>query len=331
MKINVSIIIPVYNTGEYLHKCIQSVLNQSLKNIELIIIDDGSTDNSGNICDEYAKKDHRVTVIHKKNEGVSIARDAGIMSAKGEYIGFVDSDDWIDKTMYEDMYNKAKEKNCGIVMCDARTIYDEKESEADTIIQLNQSVLLDKKNIHPSLLTEVAGSAWRCIYNRELLHGNNILFPAGLKFSEDRIFNIYAFGYTEKVYYMKTSYYNRYIRKGSAVNKYYDKMMDIVLDARERIMNAIDIVWDGDEAYKYMYENQTICLSYAAINNAFYKDSPLNFRQSYAVVKDICSRQELISALKQLNRNDLRAKLILNKQVMLLCMIAKVLNKKYGR
>lgn len=327
----VSIIVPVYNTGEYLNKCIESILNQSLRELELILIDDGSTDNSGFICDGYAKKDGRIKVIHKVNEGVSIARNTGIAVADGEYIGFVDSDDWIDGEMYADLYRLAAERKADIVMCDAVTVYGNGKRENDTITQLSESTALDKGYITPSLLMEIAGAAWRCIYRKELLRDNDIDFPVGLKFSEDRIFNILAIGKSNNVYYLKESYYNRFIREGSAVNKYYDNMMDIVLDARERIMNAIDVAWDGDESYKYMYENQTIGLSYTAINNVFYKDSPLDFKQSYIAVKDICSRQELISTLKQLNRNDLRAKLILNKQVMLLCLTAKVLNKKYGR
>jgi glycosyltransferase involved in cell wall biosynthesis len=327
----ISVIIPIYNTGEHLKRCIASVTEQSLKNIEIILVDDGSTDNSGSICDEYAKKDNRITVIHKKNEGVSIARNTGIEKASGEFIGFVDSDDWIDKEMYSDLYDAAVRNDADIVMCDATTKYDTKPDEADTITQLPESIILNKKNIAPSLLMEMAGAAWRCIYRKELLKDNNIVFPINLKFSEDRIFNILAFGYADSIYYIKKSYYNRYIRKGSAVSKYYDNMIDIVLDARQRIRSAVDSAWNGNKAYKDMYENQIIGLSYTAINNIFYKDSPLSFKESYNAVKDICGRKELVNALKTVNRNDLRARLILRKQVMALCVLAKILNKKYGR
>lgn len=107
-NILVSIIVPVYNTGKYLYKCLDSILNQTLQEIELILVDDGSDDNSGAICDFYSERDKRVRVIHKKNEGVSIARNVGMQAAKGEYIGFVDSDDWIEKEMYQEMYYYAK-------------------------------------------------------------------------------------------------------------------------------------------------------------------------------------------------------------------------------
>ena len=97
----ISVILPVYNVQQYLEKCIESVVNQTYKNLEIILIDDGSTDMSGKICDEFAEKDGRIKVIHSKNGGVSAARNIGLDIATGEYIGFVDSDDWIESQMYE--------------------------------------------------------------------------------------------------------------------------------------------------------------------------------------------------------------------------------------
>ena len=147
--VQLSIIMPIYNTGKYLHKCIKSILSQTLTNFELILVDDGSVDESGQICDEYAAKDARIKVIHKKNEGVSIARNTGIEVAAGEYIGFIDSDDWIESDMYEKLYNLAKSKECDIVMCDTVTKYDDKPDEEDTITRLPDDVLLNKKDIYP--------------------------------------------------------------------------------------------------------------------------------------------------------------------------------------
>ena len=97
----ISIIIPVYNVAVYLPRCLDSILAQTYKNLEIILVDDGSKDNSGKVCDEYALKDSRIKVIHQKNQGVSVARNAGLRIAKGDYIGFVDSDDYIETNMYE--------------------------------------------------------------------------------------------------------------------------------------------------------------------------------------------------------------------------------------
>ena len=117
MGFKISIVVPIYNVEQYLHQCINSILNQSFNNFELLLINDGSTDNSGKICDEYAKKDLRIKVIHQKNSGVSVARNKGIDMATGEYIGFVDPDDYIDSRMYEILVNKIEEMKADIAIC----------------------------------------------------------------------------------------------------------------------------------------------------------------------------------------------------------------------
>ena len=110
----ISIIVPVYNVEKYLEKCVDSIINQTYKNIEIILVDDGSKDNSGKICDIIKEKDERIKVIHKQNGGLSDARNAGLKIAKGTYIGFVDSDDYIAEDMYQTLYSLSKEKNADI-------------------------------------------------------------------------------------------------------------------------------------------------------------------------------------------------------------------------
>ena len=113
-----SVIIPVYQAEQVLEKCIDSVLAQSFQDLEIILVDDGSTDRSGVICDNYAKQDSRIKVIHKKNAGVSAARNSGLSLASGEYIAFVDSDDYLEPNMYQSMMDKMLKYNCDVVMCD---------------------------------------------------------------------------------------------------------------------------------------------------------------------------------------------------------------------
>lgn len=327
----VSIIIPIYNTEEFLERCMQSVIGQTLTDIEIVLVDDGSTDESGSLCDKFADKDNRIKVIHKSNEGVSIARNAGIKIAQGEYIGFIDSDDWIERDMYYDLYNKAQETNAEIVMCDAITKYEGREDEEDTITQLKASGIIKRQDIFPNLLIEIAGAAWRCIYKRSFLEENNIKFPENLKISEDRIFNIFAFGYCKQFYYIKNGYYNRFVRMGSAVNSYHKDSIDIAIDGRKRTMEALDIAWNGDESYKTIYENHIVVSAYSAINSIFYKESLLNLKEKYTAVKDICNKPEVRNGIIKLKKNDLRSKLILHNQVLALCLVAIILNKKYGR
>ncbi len=118
MEVALSIIVPIYNAGKYLDDCIKSILAQTFTDFELILVDDGSTDNSGAICDAFAKRDSRVRVIHKKNNGVVRARKDGVLAAKGKYIGYVDGDDWIEKDMYERLVRYMEMYDCDLVMCD---------------------------------------------------------------------------------------------------------------------------------------------------------------------------------------------------------------------
>lgn len=111
----ISIVIPIYNTEQYLDKCVDSVLNQTYKNLEVILVDDGSTDDSGKICDYYAAKDERVVIIHQRNQGNNVARKNGVKIANGDYVGFVDSDDWIEPDMYQCMVDNIKKNNADIV------------------------------------------------------------------------------------------------------------------------------------------------------------------------------------------------------------------------
>ena len=153
MSILLSIIVPVYNVGSFLPKCINSIISQTFTDFELILIDDGSTDNSVEICDAAAKKDSRVRVIHKENGGVVSARKAGLSVAVGKYAGYVDGDDWIDEHMYEHMINAMEKYNCDMVMCDV-------EHE-------NKSVPLSSGSTH----INISGG----YYNREQLENN--VFP----------------------------------------------------------------------------------------------------------------------------------------------------------
>ena len=123
----VSVIVPVYKVENYLKKCVNSLINQTLKDIEIILVDDGSPDSCGKICDEYAKNDSRVKVIHKQNEGLSEARNVGIMAAKSPYIGFVDSDDYVAEDMYEMLYENLIKTNADVSVCGLYDCYSNKK------------------------------------------------------------------------------------------------------------------------------------------------------------------------------------------------------------
>lgn len=224
MNPKVSVIVPVYNVEKYLSKCIDSIINQTLSNIEIILVNDGSTDNSGKIIDEYAKKDSRIKVIHKKNGGQGSARNAGLDIAKGEYIGFVDSDDWIDSNMYEKLYINAKEKSLDISIC-GRKIWSEsnvlkcKIDVKNEFIYNLQKILLEY--IVDYLLYPYTVSTCNKIYKSKILKVNDIKFDNVENVgSEDALFNIDVLLNVDKIASTSSTYYNGIERMGSTTRKY---------------------------------------------------------------------------------------------------------------
>ena len=208
----VSIIIPVYNAEKYLEECLESVVNQTYHNLEIILIDDGSTDKSGKICDEYAQKDSRIKVIHKQNEGISQARNIGIEMAKGEYIQFVDSDDYVDLDLVETAYSLARKNEADIVCFSHYTV---KESENE-IIQESEDILkvLSPMEALKELLLDrkIRNFPWEKLWKRKLFDG--IVFPVGKPYEDIATCGKMFEKANKVVYYGCPKYYYR-LRKGS--------------------------------------------------------------------------------------------------------------------
>lgn len=171
MKKLLSVIVPVYNSGKYIKQCVNSILNQTYSDLEIILIDDGSTDDSGEICDKYEKEDKRVRVIHQENCGCIKARLSGLQNSNGKYIGFVDSDDWIDVDLYQTLMSVAEEKNCDIVSMGYTAVYEsgiekiddsvffgfyEKDKNLDTLLAgMMYEETKKRRGVHPSLCSKV--------------------------------------------------------------------------------------------------------------------------------------------------------------------------------
>ena len=332
----ISIIVPIYNAEEHLDRCVKSILTQTVEDLELLLVDDGSNDNSLNICKEYEKKDQRVRVVHQENAGVSAARNHGIELAEGKYIGFVDSDDWIEPVMYERLLKEAKKTNADVIMCDATTVYSNGRTQVDTITQLSTNQILKKSDFMPSLLLEMAGSAWRCIYknnryNDKLMQSESLHFPLGVKFSEDRIFNIYAFGYANKICYIKESYYNRYMNEKSAVHRFHEDYFEAYKKAAEEIEKAIDLAWNAEEKYKTAYLQQFISGSLMAICNYYYKTSTLDKNLRKKAVKKVCQDKKLHEAIQKVKIANPQTRWKKKKKRVLLIMYAKLANWKHKR
>ncbi len=198
-----SLIIPIYNVEDYLPKCLNSILDQTYSNLEIIVVNDGSTDGSDKICDEYAKKDKRIKVIHQNNAGLSNARNRGLDIATGTYIGFIDSDDWVDEKMYENMMTLAKNEDADIVACGLKHIFPEsiQSKNSDSI------VFYDQENALLDLLTEgnLRFEVWNKIYKHEIIR--DIRFKLG-QIHEDLYFTSQVFFNATKIIYIDKPYYN---------------------------------------------------------------------------------------------------------------------------
>ena len=301
----------------------------------IILADDGSADQSAAICDELAFSDAGILLIHQRNAGVSAARNAGIDAADGDYIGFVDADDTIEPDMYTDLLANADKTGADVVMCDAVTVYSDGKTEVDTITQLSCDRILQKSDFTPSLLLEMAGSACRCIYSKHIYSDKQptdcaVRFPLGVKFSEDRIFNLYAMGYANKVSYIKKPYYNRLIHSASCVMSFHEDYYERVKLAHEGTVKALREAWNDDAAYQTAYLSQFIDGALGAINNYWYKTSTLTWKKRIEKTKAICADEELSEAILH-TKNGVRERWISDKRIYLLSSYAFCANQKHRR
>ena len=229
----VSVIIPIHNVEKYLGKCIESVTKQTYSNLEIILVDDESPDSCGKICDEWAKKDDRIIVIHKKNGGLSSARNAGIDICKGDYILFIDSDDYIELDMIEKMYKKIIDTSSDICICNYLWEYPnkiKKKTFSDKTIVVNNDNIYDFLYNEYALLTIVS---WNKLYKKQLFE--NIRFPEG-RIHEDQYVICDILEHTEKMVYILDEYFYHYVqRDGSIMSKFNMKRFDIVLALDRRV------------------------------------------------------------------------------------------------
>jgi glycosyltransferase involved in cell wall biosynthesis len=234
----VSVIIPLYKVEKYMKKCLDSVLNQTLEDIEIILVNDGSPDNCGILAKSYSKIDKRVKYVSKENGGLSSARNAGLDIATGEYIAFIDSDDWVESDMLEIMYFKAKESDADMSICNYNRIYPNYEDNnfldiQDDFIDMNN--LGFTEYFYRYYLSYRHGDeAWNKIFRRSIIEENKIRFEKNTEiFSEDKLFNLYFILHTKKIATINQSFYYYLQRDGSLMNepkpmliKQYINLMD---------------------------------------------------------------------------------------------------------
>ncbi|SFG65331.1 glycosyltransferase family 2 protein [Oribacterium sp. WCC10] len=239
----ISVIVPVYNVEPYLRKCLDSIVNQTYKDLEILVIDDGSTDGCGKICDEYGEKDKRIRVFHTENRGLSAARNLGLDEAKGDWIGFVDSDDWIDEDMYEALYDRALETGADVVECGYYSEY-----QNSTVENIKEDVVFTGENAVLMLLQgKLSNTVWSKLWRNVCF--KNLRFPVG------RLFEEYAITYrllydAEKVCAIHSSKYH-YFQRSDSISRIHSmkNLTDLWLSNKERydfLIGVVDKAYDQD-------------------------------------------------------------------------------------
>ena len=229
----ISVIVPVYNVEQYLRQCLDSIINQTYRNLEIILVDDGSTDSSGIICDEYAQIDDRIKVIHKENGGLSSARNAGldVCTSGGDFIAFVDSDDWLEPDMYEILHNKIIEYKSDIVNCG---YYREYKKHREKVAIGEDSVYMGSDVVEKSYSSPyVCYAVWFKLYRKALFDA--VRFPVGKNYEDMAIF-FYTFEKAEKVLIISECLYHYRQRKsGIMAEKFSKKQLDIIYVCKEHL------------------------------------------------------------------------------------------------
>ena len=255
----ISVIVPVYNVEKYLEKCVNSLINQSYTDLEIILVDDGATDSSGAMCDELQKLDRRIKVIHKVNGGLSDARNTGIEIATGDYITFLDSDDYVHPDLYQNLYRLIIEKDCDVAICNYEYVDEEGKGVYPISDVLKDEVITGKEALNKLMLDEgnfYYVTAWNKLYRKEIF--KEIRFPKG-KVHEDEYVAHRVLDKCSKVVTTKEVYIYYVQRQGSITNKGIN-------------VKKLDCAWAFYDRYKY-------CMEIGEKEVANYA-----LRQSYAVV-----------------------------------------------
>lgn len=293
MNIKVSVIIPIYNAEKTLSRCIESVINQSLKEIEIILVNDGSKDLSEEICNNYCRIDSRIKVIHQNNKGVSYSRNAGIKKSIGEYVMFIDSDDYIDIKMLEQMYSIGSD----VVVCGYFN-----EDEKNNVKRINKSdKTLDSRkgdDLDNILMNINLAYTWGKLYKRDIIIENNLFFNTKMSFGEDLVFVENFFLLIKSAVVLNTAYYHFIRSKNTSLSKKYVHNIEASV---EEIFKVEKKLQDRYPKYRETYlkrcSNDEIRKAYMCILNNYREMVPLNKFERREYIEYYLQKDELIDKI----------------------------------
>lgn len=315
-SVEVSVIVPVYNVEQYLKRCLDSLVNQTFENIEIIALNNGSIDNSLNILKEYAKKDERIKIIDNDNLGVSEARNIGISQSKGEYIVFVDSDDWIDTNMVEVLHKSIESNDCDLVMC--TYVREFTDHSKEKVFNLPEESLYVNEEVKDKLLRKLVGPIGRELANPEYLdalgtvwakmYRTSLLKDKDLRFvdlkeigsGEDTLFNIFVFNEVSKVILLNKPMYHYWRGNSNSITSRY--IPDFVEKRRNYFNYMKDFIKDNNLGNQYEIAlNNRICTSVLGMGLLeCSKSNDISFFNKIKNIKGILKEDYIDSAYKNL-------------------------------
>ena len=291
----ISVIVPVYNVEKYIKKCLDSIIYQTYKNIEIILVDDGSTDNSGIICDVYKERDKRIKVIHKKNNGVSAARNTGIENANGKWISFVDSDDWIDKNYFEILISKIYNNDIDCILCCYNRVVKNNVEKVKYVTEeknyTSRQYLINSLNPQTGF-----GFCHMKLIKKECIR--ELKFDEELKVGEDALFNIKISQHIKKAIFTEKAIYNYRINQDSVVKKYDKDYVQKYISAIRKCKEFIDVEYNNDyEILQNYYNFVAYHVLLIAVNYCFNK----NTTKKIDKMKQLYKYKELEEGIKKSN------------------------------
>lgn len=325
-----SIIVPVYNVEKYIKRCINSILDQCFENFELLLIDDGSTDNSGKICDEYAKKDKRIVCVHQENSGVSAARNKGLDIAKGDYIGFVDSDDYIHKDMYKELIYYLEENDADVSICSMTFVFGNYNKSEENIG--NIKVFYGRKACHENLLLNNFG-LYVCnkIFKRDLCE--QFRFDIKMKVAEDAYFNYLVLKNANRIVKInKGLYFYVQQREGSVTSNGFTDCRVQVLDYYKLVYEDIENEENMIDCWFAGYMQQGVFVLLSLIFQTYKSEKNAKKLNEYSLLIDevIANRSRIIKN-KYISKKNKLAMLLISISPNLYCSLYLILRKVRGK
>ena len=302
MKQKISVIVPVYNVEKYLSRCIDSLIRQSYSNIEILLVDDGSKDESLSICKEYEAKDSRIHVFHKENEGLGLTRNYGVEQATGEYITFVDSDDYLTLDAIDSMVKTAVETDADVVI--ASHYYKNKKQEIELSerlycgTEIKEILMVHMMGNNGNQLDALSYTAWGKLYKKEIFTKNRLLFPSERKLIwEDLAFSVEAYPLCEKVYILHKPVYYYCFNEGSLTHTYKPNKINLVMILYRYMKKRIQELNLSADA-KFRLDTNFIGHIRTCIKLEVFYVKQNGFEKTIQNIRKICSRKDVQTLIK---------------------------------